>query len=102
MTINRNFNSRLRKISRNFICGFCLGVVMGILGAAKNPGGGYDQLIFGIIFFGLIFGAISAILGQSFWRFGTKRKTSGFPQQTDQSVDDATKNDSVQQDSIIP
>lgn len=100
MTINRNLNSRLRKISRNFLCGFCLGTILGIVGTAKSSGG-YDLLIFGIIFWGLILGTISAILGQSFWRFGSKRKTSGFPEQTNQNIDDTTKNDSVQQDSII-
>lgn len=97
---NRNLNSWSRKIFRNFICGFFLGIVIGILGIAK--GGRYVPPISVIIIFGLIFGTISAIFGRSFWQFGSKRKTSGFPEQTDQSIDDTSKDNSVQQDSIIP
>jgi hypothetical protein len=97
---NRNLNSWLRKIFRNFICGFCLGVVMGILGIAK--GAGYDPSILEIIIFalifGLIFGAISAIFGRSFWQF-ISRKRSGLPKQTVQSINNNTNDNSIRQDS---
>ena len=100
MTTNRNLNFWLRKVFRNFICGFCLGIVIGILGIAK--GGGYVPPISVIIIFGLILGTISAIFGRSFWLFGSRRNASEFPEQTGQSIDDTSKNNSVQQDSTIP